>query len=560
MGAATDVRRAPAPGVRRGAAGGGELAGFWKLVRGAVRQNRVRLIIWVLAVPGVTVPAISSYSSIFETRAGAQARAAIMATPTGSVFGGPGYGLDNYDIGASVANELLLWLNLTVALAGILLVIHMTRREEETGRLELVGAAAVGRRAPLAAALAVTGAEVVLIGLAMGLGCMVYPELDKGDCLAFGLIIAVTGLAFSGVGALAAQLASTARAAGGLAAAVLGVAFLLRAVGDTAQVQGDSAWASWLSPLGWANQTRVFVDLRWWPVLLTLAFAAAFGLAAWLLAARRDEGSGLLATRPGPARAPKGLLSPSGLVWRRTKNSLFGWGGGALVMCLAMGPAIGSMGGYLENNPAMAQMLGVDPAAGLDAMVEGFSGVIVLYSAMLVGAYVITQIGTLRADEFAGLTARCLAEPVARGRLLGATEITVGVSALLGMSVAGLGYFAVVATDSSVGPDVAPAIAGSVLRALPALIATVALASFLTAGFPRLAALSWAPFAYAFIHMLVGNILGLPDWARFFSQFTAVPLAPNTDFEWAPAVGVLAVSALLFYAAHRRFATRDLLA
>jgi putative exporter of polyketide antibiotics len=41
-------------------------------------------------------------------------------------------------------------------LMAILLVVRHTREEEEAGRLELVGAGAIGRRAPLAAAL-VTG-------------------------------------------------------------------------------------------------------------------------------------------------------------------------------------------------------------------------------------------------------------------------------------------------------------------------------------------------------------------------------------------------------------------
>ncbi|MDR2252671.1 MAG: hypothetical protein LBD97_02215, partial [Bifidobacteriaceae bacterium] len=260
-----------------------QVRGFWKLAHGIVRRDRLRLALWLVAVPGVTAPTLSAYGGMFETKASAQARAAIMATPTGTVFGGPGYGLDDYTTGAMIANELLLYLDITVALAALLLVTHMTRREEETGRLELVGAAPVGRWAPLAAALAVTAAEVTLIGLSLGFGCMAYPSLGKGDCIAFGLAVAGTGLAFTGVGAVAAQVANSGRAAAGLGAAVLGAAFLARAVGDTAAVRGEPAWASWISPLGWANQTRVFVDLRCWPLLLTLAFALVAGAAGVLL-------------------------------------------------------------------------------------------------------------------------------------------------------------------------------------------------------------------------------------------------------------------------------------
>jgi ABC-2 type transport system permease protein len=537
------------------------LAGFWKLARGIVRRDKVRLLVWLVAVPAVTIPSLGAYGEMFETPESAAARAALMATPTGTVFGGPGYGLDNYTTGPMIANELLLWLNLTVALAAILLVVHMTRREEETGRLELVGAAAVGRQAPLAAALAVVGLEVVLIGLALGVGCLVaYPELAPADCLAFGWAIGAVGLAFLAVGAVAAQVAVSGRGAGALACAVLGLAFLARAAGDTAAVRGDPDWASWLSPLGWTARSRVFVDLRLWPILLIVAFALVVGAAAWLLAARRDLGAGLIEARPGPAEAARSLLSPSGLVWRRTKGSFLAWAGGATLLALCMAPVMGSLGDYLEDNPLLAEVLGVPPEAGLDALTEAFSGVIVLYMAMLMGAYAVAAVNQLRADELAGLTARALAEPVSRLRLLGAAEVTVGACALMGMGLAGVVYCAVVAADSSAGLALAGSVAGSALRAFPALIATVALASCLAAGFPRLAALSWLPFAYAFVHMIVGEVLGLPSWTRFLSQFTALPLSPAADFEWGPALALGALAVVLFWLAHRRFQARDLLA
>lgn len=31
---------------------------------------------------------------------------------------------------------------------------------------------------------------------------------------------------------------------------------------------------SWLSPIGWIQRTYVFVDDRWWPLVLCLALAA----------------------------------------------------------------------------------------------------------------------------------------------------------------------------------------------------------------------------------------------------------------------------------------------
>ncbi|MDR2453758.1 MAG: hypothetical protein LBD51_04270 [Bifidobacteriaceae bacterium] len=536
-----------------------EARGFRKLTRGIVRRDRLRLGLWLVAVPAVTLPSLAAYGSVFETEQSAQARAALMATPTGTVFGGPGYGLDNYTAGAMVANELLLFLDITVALAALLLVTHMTRREEETGRLELVGAAPVGRRAGLAAAVAVTAAEVTGIGLALGFGAMLYPELDPTDCLALGLAIAATGLAFTGLGALAAQVSGTGRGAAGLGAAVLGGAFLARAVGDTAAARGDSAWASWLSPLGWPNQTRVFVDLRWWPILLSLAFALVTGAAAAFLAARRDHGAGLVAPRAGPARASAALAGPLGLVWRRTRVSLLGWTAGAVTLALCMGPVLGSLSDYLTDNPVMSEWLGLDPAAGASAVIEGFTALIILYLAMLLAASAISAVGAFPGDERQGFAARQLAEPVARERLLGATLGGATASTLVGFGLAAGAYVLVVALNPTVSPGLAADVAAASLRALPGLVATVALAGFLVAAFPRLAALSWAPFAYAFAHVILGPALKLPDWTRYLSPLSAVPYSPATAPDWPALATLLVAAAALAFAAFRRFRTRDLL-
>ncbi|MDR2381933.1 MAG: hypothetical protein LBE08_12335 [Bifidobacteriaceae bacterium] len=541
-------------------AGVGELTGFGKLARWTIRRDRLRLGLWLVAVPGIVLPSIAAYGGMFETEESAQARAALMGTPTGTVFGGPGYGLDNYTAGAMVANELLLYLNITVALAAILLLVHATRSEEESGKLELVGAAPVGRRAPLAAALAVVAAEVTAIGLALGFGAMAYPELDKTDCFAMGLVVAATGLAFTGVAALAAQIASTGRGAAGLASALLGAAFMARAFGDTATVQGRADWMSWLSPLGWGNRTRVFVELRWWPILLLIAFALVTGGAAWLLAARRDQGAGLVPARRGAATASKSLLSLSGLVWRQTQTSLAAWAGGAVILGAAMGPVIGGMGDYLRDNPLMAGMLGVDTSASTDAMIEGFSGVIILYLAMLLAAYAILAIGQFHRDELAGLTALTLSGPVFRKRLLGASALTALAGALLGVGLAAMSYMVAVASDPAVDRMVVLGIAGAGLRAFPGLIATVALAVFLVSVAPRLAALSWVPFGYAFVYVILGGISDLPQWFRYGSPLSAINYATNTAVDW-PAIAVLLIlSAVLFTVGRQRFATRDLVA
>ncbi|EUA73339.1 ABC superfamily ATP binding cassette transporter membrane domain protein [Mycobacterium xenopi 4042] len=77
--------------------------------------------------------------------------------------------------------------------------------------------------------------------------------MPSGGSLAFGAALAASGLVFTAVAAVAAQLSPSARFTRSAAFAVLAVAFSLRAIGDA-----GSGALSWLSPLGWSLQVRPY--------------------------------------------------------------------------------------------------------------------------------------------------------------------------------------------------------------------------------------------------------------------------------------------------------------
>ena len=92
--------------------------------------------------------------------------AAVQANPAAVLLSGPGYGLDDYTLGAMVTNEVALAVMVAAAIMSIQLVVRHTRAEEESGRAELVRAGVVGRRAALTAALleaAVANAGIAVV-------------------------------------------------------------------------------------------------------------------------------------------------------------------------------------------------------------------------------------------------------------------------------------------------------------------------------------------------------------------------------------------------------------
>jgi ABC-2 type transport system permease protein len=183
----------------------------------------------------------------------------------------------------------------------------------------LLRAGAIGRFAPVAAALAVVAATDMTITVVVALG-LIALGLPAAGSLALGAWLGAVGLVFAGVGAVAAQMTDNARSAYGIAGAALAVAYVLRAVGDAGH-----GTLSWLSPIGWAKATRPFDDERWWALLLCVAAFALLVAAAFALLARRDLGAGLIASRPGPPVAGRDLRNTLGLAFRLQRGSLSAW-------------------------------------------------------------------------------------------------------------------------------------------------------------------------------------------------------------------------------------------
>src|SRR5262245_45454047 len=219
------------------------------------------------------------------------------------------------------ANELLPSAAIAVALMSVFLVVRHTRTEEESGRADLVRATTVGRNAELAAALIVVAAAHVVLFAILALGLPAALDgLSSTGSIAFAAALLGVGLVFEGVAALVAQLTVGARSALGISAIVVGVTYLVRAVGDM-----TDTFLPWLSPFGWATEIRAYVDERWWPLALSAAAAALLVAAAVAINGRRDVGAGIVAERRGAAEAAPRLRNPAGLARRLQRAAFVAW-------------------------------------------------------------------------------------------------------------------------------------------------------------------------------------------------------------------------------------------
>jgi ABC-2 type transport system permease protein len=170
------------------------------------------------------------------------------------------------------------------------------------------------------------------------------PGIDWSGSFVFSAALVSVGLVFTAVAAVTAQITEHSRAASGLAIAALGTAYAIRAVGD---VSGGAL--SWLSPIGWAQRARPYVDERWSPLLLAVALTAVLLTIAVALSTRRDVGAGLRHPRPGPPAASAALGTPWGLTLRLQRGVLIGWCAGMCAFGVMYGSVIGDVEDYVRD-------------------------------------------------------------------------------------------------------------------------------------------------------------------------------------------------------------------
>lgn len=525
----------------------GDLTGTAALTRFILRRDRVRIAVWVASIVLLVVTTAVSVKGLYPTQADLdQAAAASEDSPAVIAFNGPVQALDT--VGGQVAFQVGAWGLSMVGLMTLLLVSRWTRGEEESGRLELLRSMAVGRRAPVVAALAVVTAMNVVIG-ALVAAVLVASDLPVAGSLVFGASFVVLGLVFAGVTGLTSQLTENARVAGGLAGAVLGASFVLRAVGDI----GDGT-VSWLSPIGWSQKLRPYAGDEWWPVAVPLLATALLAAVAAALASRRDFGGGLIAPRPGPATAAARLGTVTGLALRQQRGLVLWWAVAIALTGVAYGSIVESIEEFIADNEAFAEIIARQAGGSLT---DAYLGVSMLILALLTGGYAIQSSLRPRSEETALRAEPVLAGPVSRHRwLAGQLAVTVaGSAAVLAAGGLGMGltYAAVAGTTDPIGRML-----GAALVYLPATWVLVAVAVALHGLVPRASAVAWAVLTFCFVVGFFRELLELPAWVAGLSPFERTPRLPLADFDVVPVAVLLAVAAALIAAGFAGFRRRDL--
>lgn len=530
------------------------LTGAAALLRLALRRDRV-LIPSVAAALAVLV--ISSAQATFalyseqDTARLAQEVAGVAGNPAFTAMYGPipmPPSLDAFAVFKTVMMGAIF-----LAIAVVAIVRRHTRTEEEEGRFELIGAGVVGRYAPLLAACLAAMILVVLTCVVNALG-MLALGMDPAGTTAFGLGWLGLGLTMTAVTAVAAQLTSTARGCTTIALGTLGLAFGVRAIGDS--VDGAS-WLGWLSPLGWLVKLQPYGANRFGVLLLPLVVSVALFALAVTLLQRRDLGAGLVAERPGPASAGRWLGSTMGLAWRLQRGSLLTW----TIAMILVGALVGSLAASVESmlkDPATQDMLRRLSGNDVTDLTSLFLSAEFTFVALAIAGYGIAATLRLRGEERDDHTEPVLATATSRWRflsshlviaLLGSTWLAVVLGAVVGL-LRGL------ATGDLAGQ--LTTLIGAALAPLPAVWVCIGLTTLIFGLVPQWTSTAWILLMAFIVVGEFGDLLGLPDVVRRLSPFAHLPALPGGAVTVLPLATLAAVAALALTGGSTGFRRRDL--
>jgi polyether ionophore transport system permease protein len=478
------------------------------------RTQRRAVLTWVAVLACSMTATAAAVAGLYDTPAKIHTYATAVTSGSAlQVINGRVEGIDS--LGGIVQDEFGFLASILLPLLGINLVARATRREEESGRVELLVAGRVARHQPTLAAL-VTAAGAILAAAALFAAGLALTGIPTAGSVLYAASLAGLAFVFAGLTAVLAQVALHSRSVYAGALLALAVSYVLRGAGDV-----TNSWVTWLSPLGWAEKVAPFGQQRWWVLVVPVAAGAALGAAAVLLARDRDLGSALVRGRAGPSRATAALLTPTGFAVRVHLPAVAGWLVAGLLFTAMMGSLAQQLIDAMTGNPALADAIGVSR----DAPLNGFVAVSQLYLAVIASGYAVQAVGALRAEEAAGRLEHRLAGTLSRARWFAAHALVVVAGLLL---IVGASSLTLAATTAwSLGQvDRTATILGAGLAYLPAELVLTGLGLAVFGVHPRAYPLTWAAYGAVTFLAFLGSGLNLPQWALDLAPTTHVGNPP----------------------------------
>lgn len=476
----------------------------------------------------------SLYPSLLQDQNAIVQMATTMSNPAMVAMMGPVYGMESLTQAIAMSQECLVWFLISSAIMNIFLVNRHTRVDEELGRLEMFRAMPVGKLTGNLATIEFALYTNILISVLTALLLMAVNigGTTAAGAFAYGFSVGAVGFLFAGLTLLAAQLFSTAHGVSGFGFAVLGLFYVMRALGDV----GNNVLSS-ISPFGLGLKVEAFYSNKFTPVLILLIEAVVLTAIALIIGIYRDHGAGVIPARKGRANASLFLRSPLGYAWRVSRPIALGWAAGLLLLGVSYGSVCTNITDFVEGSDMMKRILG---AGGANTLLDNYVAMIYSIMSMVVCVPAVLTALKIYGEEKRGRLEQIYARSVCRVRLfLCFIAIAIVESVILELLLT----FGLSAASGGALPFESLFNVG--FSYLPAIWSMIGLAVLLAGLLHKLTNFIWIMFGYTFFVMYFGRIMDVPKWVTRITPFGNIPQLPVQDFTLMPLVVLTIIAAAL---------------
>ena len=223
---------------------------------------------------------------------------------------------------------------------------------------------------------------------------------------------------------------------------------------------------------------------------------------------------------------------------RLQRASVIAWAVGLALTGLAYGSLGEDVADIIGDNEEMADII----AQVGGELTDSYFASSLLMLAVIAGGFTISSALRLRSEEAGGRTEPLLAAAVTRSEWMASHLAVCLAGSVAILLAAGIGMGATYAVIVGDAGEI-PRLTGAALGFAPALWVLAGLVAALFGLAPRAAAVAWALLAWCTVVGFLGELLGLPQWARNLSPFEHVPKMPVDAVDWVPLVLLTLVAA-----------------
>ncbi|MGM0437672.1 MAG: ABC transporter permease [Bacillota bacterium] len=521
------------------------------LIRFILRRDRIRIITWILVLTAITLIIAPAYTELFQSEKERLVMAETVQNPAMVAMLGPVYGLDNYTTGVMFGSQMLLFTAIAVAIMNIFFVTRHTREDEENGRIEVIRSLPVGRLSNVTSTTIVAIGINILLSLIIGIGLWFLGIESMGfeGSLLYGAALGVTGIIFLAITVFCVQLTETTRGTIGFSFGILGVTYLIRALGDV-----GNETVSLFSPLGWIVRTEVYANNYWWPIILTIGISSIIIAIAFYLNSIRDLEAGFIPAKAGRKNASIFLKNSLGLGLRLQRTAIISWLVGVFVLGASYGSVIGDINSFIESNEMYRRLIIMGEGFSLT---DQFITTIMSVIAIICTIPSLLMILKLKKEEKKNRAEQLLARAISRNRVMLSFLIIAIIMSIISIFLAAVGMWS---AGLSVMED--PISFSTIFKAgivyLPALWIMIGFATLFLGFYLRGTIITWIYLVYSFFVVYLGKLLQLPPWMENISPFGNIPQLPVEDMNLGRIIILTIIALLLIVSGFIGYNRRDI--